>query len=1071
MAKGPHILIAGLITSGGLSFLSSAQIANAEKSQQEAFSSQKDQPLIEAPTVSQEKSLIRKNKNSGTPSNEVVPPIELQLKADRQSYDVRQKRFIAEGSVSAWVNGAVLKADRIEFDRNFKTLFASGRVRFKKGFQYFQATSFRYSFIQKLGELKDVYGVLDLENLDQDLNIISKRRQKKPFFEEEPYIKSFKHQKRNSESTKTSITKSDQSQSPVSIEQKKSSMSWAQSLPPLSSWSRPKKPFSSPVPINEETGDIACPPVLPLLPNWNEHSWALTAWGGGMTDSDFGESFLFSGDARDELVFGIGLNKRIYRSGPFAFELEGNIFRHSATEQAGGRYQPGPFAKYSAQSFGEGVLGMGVRLWLRPWLNLGLIEGVSYNTAASNYERTSRNKNSQFLNYLGAEIEAVITKKLSLVGRIHHRSGAFGTFGGVKGGSNAYLFGFRYRWGIDHPKYTPGLSPPIGCAESENERDRYPQAIDDTLEVISLPDIDPFSKVESSNTNVKTNTFISDSGLSKTSSSKLSFSQQDKLREKSIALIDQRVSNIELKKGFSVQGKLGIQSLSEGTEEKNQPASVQISQLSPKVSSKLITGYISRWRVQSAIIRLNPEGWTADRMSFSNDPFTPTQTRIEAQDVAVKKEENGDILITSRRSRLILEERMRIPIVNSTKIKRRETVQNRWVLGIDEGDRDGLFVGRVLEPIKLNDNYKLSLQPQFLIQRAIKNETNSYIANDSSITSDKVTAPITSADLFGMRAKVRGESLGFKTNLDANISTFNSDRIANGSRYWASLKRSISVPLFGEIDTTLFGAYRYRVWNGSIGEAGIYTVYAGFSEKSYAWDWGDLSNTYILRLGLGNYQAEASQGGGLSELWRANLYSSLGSVYTIWRGETADLSSELAYRYSPVPITPGLTLDTYLSTAYFAYEGGTDQRIISFTSGPTLTLGTFSKPFLDYTKFSIYSGGALKQGGSPFSFDEVVDLSTLGMGLTQQIAGPLVLNTGIELNIDGGSEYYGKTINSNIELRWQRRSYDLGIYYKPSSGKGGISFHLNDFNFKGTGVPFIPYNPGRDHRGKTKSPL
>ena len=172
-----------------------------------------------------------------------------------------------------------------------------------------------------------------------------------------------------------------------------------------------------------------------------------------------------------------------------------------------------------------------------------------------------------------------------------------------------------------------------------------------------------------------------------------------------------------------------------------------------------------------------------------------------------------------------------------------------------------------------------------------------------------------------------------------------------------------------------------------------------------------------------------------------------------------------------MPITPGLTLDTYLSTAYFAYEGGTDQRIISFTSGPTLTLGTFSKPFLDYTKFSIYSGGALKQGGSPFSFDEVVDLSTLGMGLTQQIAGPLVLNTGIELNIDGGSEYYGKTINSNIELRWQRRSYDLGIYYKPSSGIGGISFHLNDFNFKGTGVPFIPYNPGRDHRGKTKSPL
>ena len=44
-------------------------------------------------------------------------------------------------------------------------------------------------------------------------------------------------------------------------------------------------------------------------------------------------------------------------------------------------------------------------------------------------------------------------------------------------------------------------------------------------------------------------------------------------------------------------------------------------------------------------------------------------------------------------------------------------------------------------------------------------------------------------------------------------------------------------------------------------------------------------------------------------------------------------------------------------------------------------------------------------------------------------------------------------MDSNIELRWQRRSYDVGFYYNPYKGIGGFRFRLNDFNFTGTGVP------------------
>ena len=43
-------------------------------------------------------------------------PIELKLLADRQ-YDLNEKIFIAEGNVQANLKGAILKADRIQFNR------------------------------------------------------------------------------------------------------------------------------------------------------------------------------------------------------------------------------------------------------------------------------------------------------------------------------------------------------------------------------------------------------------------------------------------------------------------------------------------------------------------------------------------------------------------------------------------------------------------------------------------------------------------------------------------------------------------------------------------------------------------------------------------------------------------------------------------------------------------------------------------------------------------------------------------------------------------------------------------
>ena len=446
-------------------------------------------------------------------------------------------------------------------------------------------------------------------------------------------------------------------------------------------------------------------------------------------------------------------------------------------------------------------------------------------------------------------------------------------------------------------------------------------------------------------------------------------------------------------------------------------------------------------------------------MGFSNDPFTPTHTRIDAEDVVAREQADGDMIISARRNRLILEERLPIPLTRRQLIKGEEDVENRWILGFDDRDRDGFFIGRNLKPIELTRDFTLRLEPQLMVQRANNGETSSYPAEGESADSEDVDQPTTAADLLGLKAELKGQIWDWDITLNADISSFKPQNFANGSRYWGSIENDIELPWLGDVTARLFGAYRYRSWNGSLGETNVYSALGGFIEQRKSFDLGELSNSYIWRIGVGNYQADSHTNTNLTEKLRANFYGSINSSYPIWRGESAALTPEDAYRYSPVAIVPGLRFNTNINTLLSSYGDGTSQSTLSLSVGPTLTLGTFSKAFLDYTKLTISGSATLKNGSSPFDFDQAIDLGTLGIGITQQIAGPLVLDAGIGVNVDPASEYYGDVINSNIELRWQRRSYDVGFYVNPYEGIGGFRFRLHDFDFKGTGVPFVPYTP------------
>ena len=1010
----------------------------------------------------------------------------MELTADSQGFDLMSNRYVAVGNVRAMLSGGRLLADRIEYDTATRTIYASGRVRFQRGSHYLQASRLRYSLIENSGELEEAYGVVDLDSSALDLNPesppsvellpLSYWGQISPPFDgpinlinpvaavgtgERPVSRSA-----DASPNGTGAPTAGNAMAEALALNPLADTTTAQTLhlpAPLTGQAEPPIGTPGPVPgdqwrmppvaLSPAAQTMACPPPLPPLPDWHPYPWATTLWGGQMIDANFGDTFIFKGRMRPEYLLGLGLNRRLLRAGPLALEFDTNAMLHHAYSQAGGGFnQSEPFANTPAQTFGEFTWGFGLRAWLQPWLSLGFVEGNSLNTNASNYEKTFRENYTTFLNYLGFEVEALVAPEWSLVGRIHHRSGAYGTYSGVSEGSNAYLLGLRYRFGAEPPKRLGvAMTPPDGCFGGAAAERIRPRPLAEQLNQVALG----------------TSQQAAGTPPPAVSSSKaLSPPQQEALRRQAIAAtVDQRVSNLQFQQSLSADRRVGA---APGDYQTNAAevayGAIRPVQLQPiliKENRKLVTGSITRWRMQANRITVTPDGWAADRAAFTNDPYTPAQAWVDAEGVVAHQEPNGDLVIQAARNQLILEDRLPIPLQRNQRFKKQQEVENRWVLASDAEDRDGMYLGYNLKPITLgNHNGTVNLQPQFMVRRALDGVTSSYVLPGQPAGASASSQPARIGDLFGLLARVDSKLLGFDVSAIADISTFDPSNFANGTRSWGDIQRNIDLPLLGSATARGFAAYRYKVWNGSLGQQDVYSaIGVSLEQKLVLPNWGHLSNQLFWRAGFGQYQGTDFASTNLADLWRANLFASLNSHIPLWTGKALPAGPESATRFSPVPIVPGLALNTNTTLNLSYYGTGTSQNLLSFSGGPTLTLGHLQRNWFDYTQFTITGGGTLREGQSPFSFDRAVDLGTLGLGITQQLVGPLLFSGGIGLNVDPRSPYYGETVGSYVELRWQRRAYELAIYYSPYEQVGGIRVKLNDFNFTGTGVPFVPYNP------------
>ncbi|MXZ82650.1 MAG: DUF3769 domain-containing protein [Synechococcus sp. SB0666_bin_14] len=530
-------------------------------------------------------------------------------------------------------------------------------------------------------------------------------------------------------------------------------------------------------------------------------------------------------------------------------------------------------------------------------------------------------------------------------------------------------------------------------------------------------------------------------------------------KDQGFSPVNQRVHGITAKTGLQLEYRLAFTERGqlreteedeegEGVEDPVLPDAFRTLEQSRTLDQE--RGQIHRWRFQAKALFLTPEGWSGPLVALTNDPLTPAQMVLEGRDSEVREQSDGSLILTSATNRGLLDGRLSVPLPRRINLNNNRL---RWAFLSDGTRRGGFYVERSLAPRSLLGG-ELILRPQFMVERALSGKIDTDSAGRRSAEAD----PISAGDLFGLDVRYR-RPVGPQGQLQlrTDFSTLSPHHLTNRMRAEANLQHPLTMPLLGETRATLNAAYQLSVWNGSLGEQDVYTAFGGFLEQDIQLpSWDSLHNRLFWRLGLQNINTTVFDTQDLSgKTWRASGYARLTSTLPIWQGDTLKDSME-ALRYVPQPVRPEASLTTFLIAHSSSYGDHSGQRYYTLGMVSDVTMGHFSRPYVDYTKLSIGGSVSIVEQLSRFSFDRAVDLGLLHISWTQQLAGPLVLAASASYNVDGRSERYGNRVDSIFELRWQRRAYSAGLFYSPERRLGGLQIRVNGFDWQGTGTPLYP---------------
>jgi len=454
---------------------------------------------------------------------------------------------------------------------------------------------------------------------------------------------------------------------------------------------------------------------------------------------------------------------------------------------------------------------------------------------------------------------------------------------------------------------------------------------------------------------------------------------------------------------------------------------------------------VQNWLFFTDKITIDGDKWKSKKAIFSNDLLELKQVKLAVNSLQVFPI-NEKLRFKSSINYLILEEKVSTPFWLGSRDFNFKKLQsaNTWNFGYENLDKDGYFIGRKINSIDINEDFVLDLEPQFLVQRSLKGYTKSFVKKGESTTSEKVKRNASFQDYFALNSQIKGRINSWDLEIDKNLNTFDFDKFSDAFRLKTILNKEIDF-LGAKWAKTFYGIYRERVWNGSLGEAEIYSGYGSKLDKENTWVVNGIKKKEFLSLGLANMTAEAINTKNLITNLKGNFFYSLDQKFPISIQKPKNKSIDISYKYIPQPITKGLSLDTRLEASYSFYENGAHQEYLGLGIGPELIFGNFKNKTFDYTRISFFPFYKFDNGESVFKFDHNYEKFTLNIAFDQQLFGPVILKSIGTLNLTDDSDDYGEFIDSKISLNWKKRSYEFGIFYQPHNQAGGIAFSLFGF--------------------------
>ncbi len=454
---------------------------------------------------------------------------------------------------------------------------------------------------------------------------------------------------------------------------------------------------------------------------------------------------------------------------------------------------------------------------------------------------------------------------------------------------------------------------------------------------------------------------------------------------------------------------------------------------------------VENWFFVTDKMTIDGKNWKSKKAVLSNDLLESKQAKLVINSLEVYPRDEK-LRFKSALNYLIFEEKIPIPFWLGDRAFdfNNSRIDNRWNIGYENLDKDGYFIGRKFNSVKISDDFVLDLEPQFLIQRSLKGYSKSFVNKDESITSDKVKIDSSFEDYFALKSQIKGTIKNWDLEIDKNFNSLDLNKFSDAFRFKTELSKEIDF-LNSKWKKSFYGIYRERVWNGSLGEAEIYSGYGSKFQKENTWIVDGIKKSEYLSLGLANITAEALNSKKLVTNLKGNIFYLLNQKFPISIVDPKKKSIDISYKYIPEPITKGLSLNTRLEASYSFYEKGDHQEYLGLGLGPELIFGNFKNKTFDYTRISFLPFYKFDSGESVFKFDQNYDDFTLDISFDQQLYGPIILKSFGVLNLTSDSNDYGEFIDSKISLNWKKRSYEVGIFYQPHNQSGGISFSLYGF--------------------------